>query len=208
MLFLTYGGKMKLSTKLKNLEIKPIYVVFAVIAAVIFRFWGESSVTMLQKEVQNADTTEFSEDEFYRYLNVKQAFIQENYHLDWEWALRSDFEETLDKDIHEWFLVRNWHPARFVYVQYRIKDTLKYILQREEKLREADELDRQAIQFEKISKSNPQNEIAEQQAAQLHQRAEEIRYYQDREIRYAGITPKEETVVLQNRQILEQIINQ
>ena len=47
--------------RLKNLEIKKSYVVLAVIIALIIRFWGESTVTMLQREVPIINTTEISQ---------------------------------------------------------------------------------------------------------------------------------------------------
>lgn len=201
------GGKMKLSTKLKYIEIKPIYIVLAVILAVALRFWGENSITMLQKEVPEIKTTEISGAEIYRYIKVKQAYINENFNIDWASSVQ-DFEENLDESIHEWFLVHKWRPARFVYVQYRINKILQHIQNREVKLQEADRMDEEAKHLKVILQQNPTNELVEQQIAKLHSSAEDIRYYRDREIRMAGITQEEENIVLQNRKIIEEIIDQ
>ncbi len=44
--------------RLKRIELKKSYIVILVILAVVVRFWGESSITMLQKEVPEVTATE------------------------------------------------------------------------------------------------------------------------------------------------------
>ena len=63
-LFLTYDGNMKKKKKeslwqrIKKIEFRTSYVVVAVILAVVLRYWGENTITMLQKEVPVITNTE------------------------------------------------------------------------------------------------------------------------------------------------------
>lgn len=197
---------MKFFTKLKYIEIKPIYIVLVVVLAVIIRFWGENSITLLQKDVPEINTTEISKEEIENYITVKELYLSQDFTVDWQWAMRSNLEEVLDKDIHEWFLINKWRPARFVYVQDRIKKILEQIKKREASLLEADRLDQQAKQFAQTLKFNPHDSVAEHQIAKFRRLAKDIRYYQNRDIRVAGITEEEEKSVLTNRQIIEEIL--
>ena len=199
---LIYGGNMfdKFLKKLKRTEINKWYVVLAVVLAVVFRFWGENSITMLQKDVPIVTDTEISQAEFESYLQTKPAYLADGIDIRSELVLRSDFEDLLDKDDHEWFLVRGWRPARFFYVDRRIKMILSLIREQEAKIGEADRLNAQAEEVLKFADDDPQ---ARSEAAEFQRQAKDIRYYINRDIRNAGITKDEESFVKANRYLLE-----
>ena len=190
----------KFLKKLKRTEINKWYVVLAVVLAVVFRFWGESSITMLQKEVPLVTDTEISPAEFESYLKTKPMYLADKINVRSELIFRSDFEDLLDKDSHEWFLVRGWRPARFFYVDRRIKEILSLVREQEERIGEADRLEAQATEILKFKDDNPQ---AKFEAAEFKKQAKSIRYYINRDIRNAGITENEETLVKTNRYLLE-----
>ena len=190
--------------RLKRIELKKSYIVILVILAVVVRFWGESSITMLQKEVPEVTTTELSADEINRYAQTKQEYFNERIHVAPEILVSRDLESYLDKPTHEWFLVRGWRPKRFFYAEERIKQILQYLHNREQKLDEANRLELQAKQM------MSGNAISENDAtaAEFIKQAQDIRYYIDREIRYAGVTVAEERAVAENQVLLEQLSEQ
>ncbi len=190
----------KFLKKLKRTEINKWYVVLAVVLAVIFRFWGENSITMLQKEVPVVTDTEISQAEFESYLKTKPMYLSNKINVRSELIFRSDFEDLLDKDTHEWFLVRGWRPARFFYVDRRIKEILSLVREQEEKIGEANRLEAQATEILKFKDDNPQ---AKFEAAEFQKQAKNIRYYINRNIRNAGISENEEALVKTNRYLLE-----
>lgn len=202
MLSQIYGGNMfdNFLKKLKRTEINKWYVIWAVVLAVVFRFWGESSITMLQKEVPIVTDTEISQVEFESYLKTKSMYIADKINVPSELIYRTDFEEKLDKDSHEWFLVRGWRPARFFYVDRRVKEILSLVREQEEKIGEANRLDAQAAEVLKFKDDNPR---AKFEASEFQKQAKNIRYYIKRNIRNAGISENEETLVKTNRYLLE-----
>lgn len=193
--------------KIRDIEFKKRYVVIAVIVAVIIRFWGESSVTLLQKEVPLITNTQISAEEILNYIQTKQELISENIVIEEEVLAATEPEKLLSNDIHKWFLIRNWRPNRFFYVEQRLKLILKYIYERQNKLDEADRL-------EEISKqlliSTPPNTDATNSstaaAAEAEKQAQNIRYYIDKEIRSAGISPIEDDMVIENLAVIEELL--
>lgn len=178
--------------KFKYREIKIRYVVLIVVAAVVFRYWGENSITMLQKEVPVVTTTELSSDEIARYVQTKQAYIAENINVSQDIIVSRDLESYLDKETHEWFLLRGWRPARFFYVESRVQKILDLIHKQQEKLQEASQMEEQAdreLQMHAIDVKDPQSD---KHIALLKQKAKSIRYYIDKDIRQAGISIQEE----------------
>ena len=196
--------KSSLVQKLKRIELKKSYIVILVILAVVIRFWGENSITMLQKEIPEITATELSANEINRYIQTKQEYFSAQMHIAPEILISRDLESYLDKATHEWFLVRGWRPKRFFYVEERIKQILQYIHNREQKLDEANHLEAQAKQI-MTGKVISENDAT---AAEFMKQAQDIRYYIDREIRYAGVTDAEERTVVDNQELLEQLSRQ
>lgn len=195
--------------KLKNFELKKSYVVIAVILAVTARYWGENTVTLLQKEVPVVTTTQISPDELHFYIQTKQQYLNENINIDLVIVEHYDFENIMDQKIHEWFLVRNWRPSRFFYVENRIKKIVSLINEQNRKLKEAEKLDEQAAHFAKMSTMfDPETNNHAEQAATLSKKAELIRYHIDKNIRNAGISKKEEQAVRDNFETIENLISQ
>ena len=190
--------------KLKRIELKKSYIVILVVLAVVVRFWGENSITMLQKEVPEVTATELSADEINRYAQTKQEYFNEQIHVAPEVLISRDMESYLDKSTHEWFLVRGWRPKRFFYAEERIKQILQYLHNREQKLDEADRLELQARQMMQDSGLGENDATA----AEFMKQAQDIRYYIDREIRFAGVTEEEERAVADNQELLEQLSEQ
>ena len=200
----------------KNFEIKTSYVVIAVILAVVIRFWGESSITMLQKDVPVVSTTEISATEIGRYVQTRQEFLAEKINIE---NPSDNIEENMDDEIHEWFLLRGWRPNRYFYVENRIKLILALQAERENKLHEASLLDAQAEQakameyvtksFEpKKNKKNKKRFEENNEAANIKKRANEIRYDIDREFRAAEINMNEDNMVAANKDILASLLEQ
>ena len=113
MLSLIYGGNMNFLQKLKNIEIKKRYVVLIVFLAVIVRFWGENSITMLQKDVPLVTSTEISVQEVTHYLQTKQQVLDDNISVSQDVLTSKDLENNLDRETHDWFLLHGWRPKRF-----------------------------------------------------------------------------------------------
>ncbi len=190
----------KFLKKLKRTEINKWYIVLVVVLAVVFRFWGENSITMLQKDVPLVTDTEISQAEFENYLKTKPMYLADKVNVRSELIYRTDFEDLLDKDTHEWFLVRGWRPARFFYVDGRIKEILSLVREQEAKIGEAERMEAQANELLRFKKENTQ---AKFEAAEFKKQAKNIRYYINRDIRNAGITENEEYLVKTNRYLLE-----
>jgi len=205
MLFLIYGGNMKFFTKLKGIEIQKRYVVLVVVLAVIIRFWGENSITMLQKDVPLITSTEISLEEVTHYIQTKQQFLNDNISISQDILVSKDLENYLDRETHEWFLLRGWRPKRFFYVEERLKQILSFLNEREIKLDEAQRLEEQAKQFMIIGVADD-NSSESMTAAELQKQAQDIRYYLNRELRHAGITQAEENIVINNLTILEPLL--
>lgn len=189
--------------KFRNFEFKKSYIVVAVVLAVIIRFWGESSVTMLEKDVPMVTTTEISVDEITRYMQTKQDFLNENISVAQDIVVSRDLENYLDKETHEWFLLRGWRPKRFFYVEERLRLIIYHIHNRQKKLDEAERLEIQALQM--MSAQDDTDSVVSDSAADFKKKAEDIRYYINREIRYAGITETEDSAVENDLQLLEQL---
>lgn len=189
--------------KLKNFEFKKSYIVIIVVLAVIIRFWGESSITMLQKEVPLVTDTEISVDEISRYIQTKQEALNENITVKPDIIVSRDLESYLDKETHEWFLLRGWRPKRFFYVEERLRQIIYYIHNRQKKLDEAEMLEIQAMQM--MPAQQETDVIASDSAADFKKKAQDIRYYINREIRHAGITEAEDHTVEDNLSLLEQL---
>lgn len=209
MLFLIYGGRMKkkkketLLEKIKKIEFRVSYLVIAVILAVVLRYWGENTVTLLQKKVPIVTDTEISKDELEKYIQTKQQYLDENITISPYIIESENFEEVLNDNIHEWFLVRNWRPGRFFYVDDRVKQIVSLLDEQIRNLDEARRLEEQANSLNKIF-----YEISPEQAekaAYFSKQAEVIRYYLNRNIRNAGISKKEENLVKEDLDILEAI---
>ena len=189
--------------KFRNFEFKKSYIVLIVIIAVIIRFWGESSITMLEKDVPVVTATEISVDEITRYMQTKQDFLNENISIAQDIIVSRDLENYLDKETHEWFLLRGWRPKRFFYVEERLKQIIYHIRNRQKKLDEAERLEIQALQM--MPAQADTDSVASDSAADFQKKAQDIRYYINREIRYAGITETEDHAVEDNLQLLEQL---
>lgn len=195
--------------KLKNLEIKKRYVVLVVLLAAVVRFWGESSITMLQKEVPIVHDPKLSEQEIDHYIQTKQQYLDENIQISQDVLISRDLEDYLDKETHEWFLLQGWRPNRFFYVEDRIKLILVHIQRRDEKLGEADRLDTQAEQFLAISNAAGElNSEETRNAAELKKQAQDIRYRINKEIRHAGISAAEDRAVQNNISTLQYLTEQ
>ena len=192
--------------KLKNIEIKKRYVVLIVFLAVIVRFWGENSITMLQKDVPLVTSTEISVQEVTHYLQTKQQVLDDNISVSQDVLTSKDLENNLDRETHEWFLLHGWRPKRFFYVEERLKQILSFINDREMKLDEAQRLEEQAKQFMIIGAVGDNNSSESMTAAELQKQAQDIRYYLNREIRHAGITQAEENIVINNLIMLEALL--
>jgi len=193
--------------KIRDIEFKKRYVVIAVIIAVIIRFWGESSVTLLQKEVPLITNTQISAEEILSYIQTKQELIAENMVIEEEVLAASEPEKFLNKNIHKWFLIRNWHPNRFFYVEQRLKLILQYIYERQNKLDEADRLEEISKQL--LISTPPNTDIINSSvaaAAEAEKQAQDIRYYIDKEIRSAGISPTEDDTVIENLAVIEELL--
>ena len=198
MSFQIYGGNMDFSflKKFKNIEIKKSYIFLAVVIALIIRFWGVNSVTLLQQELPVVNTTEISPEEINHYIQTKTQYFDDKIDIDINIIVSRDLESYLDKDTHEWFLLRGWHPKRFFYVEQRLKKIVSLINDRKAKLLEAQKLEDLArIQFENRSNENFGGGLT---IAELKKQAQDIRYYINREIRFAGITEQEDNAVMQN----------
>ena len=193
--------KESLWQRIKKIEFRTSYVVIAVVLAVVLRYWGENTITMLQKEVPVITSTEISKDELAKYIQTKQQYLAENIQVS-PYVIESDeFEDILDKDIHEWFLVRKWRPTRFFYVDDRVKQIVSLINEQIRKLDEAERLEEQARYLMKTS--NSLNSDNAEKAAYFSKEAEEVRYYLNKNIRNAGISKKEENAVRAQLEILE-----
>lgn len=179
--------------KVKNLEVKKRYVFLLVALALLFRFWGENTITMLQRKVPEVTATEISSLEINQYIQTKQQYLSEHITISQDLIKSSDFENKLDKDIHEWFLVRNWRPKRFFYVENRIKLIVSCIQKQEEQLSKADELEEEAQHIVKTTGHfNDPSLNNSVKASNLIKEARDIRYYIKREIRQKGISIMEE----------------
>lgn len=194
--------------KFKTFEFKKWYVVVLVLLAVLIRFWGESSVTMLQREVPVVTDTEVSADEIARYIQTKQAYLDENITINPDILVSRDMEDYLDRETHEWFLLQKWRPKRFFYVQDRLKFILNYIHAREKKQEEADLLERQADSLLALNFSGDEEAPEVSEAAQLQKQAHDIRYYINRDIRQAGISADEDNLVMNNLSVIEYLTAQ
>ena len=200
--------KSKLSwlQKIKNIEFKTSYVVIIVIVAVIIRFWGESSVTMLQKNVPIVTTTELSREEIAHFIQTKQEYLDANITIDPSILVSRDIEVYLPSDVHEWFLLRGWRPNRFFYVERRIANILNYINERKNQLAEADRLDSLSEQMIWANQYQTDGNVENYNAAKLKKKARDIRYYINRDIRRAGITKIEDDTVMSNLDILKSML--
>ena len=205
-LFQIYGGNMDFSflKKFKNLEIKKSYVIAVIFIALVIRFWGVNSVTLLQKEIPIVDTKEISVEEINHYIQTKPQYLEDNINVDVSIIVSRDLEAYLDKKTHEWFLLRGWHPKRFFYVEERLKLIVSLINDRKAKLYEAQKLEKQAdLQAENVLNGNYGGGLT---TAELRKRAQDIRYYINREIRYAGITEEEDGEVMRHFQTIESLL--
>ena len=188
-------------------EIKIRYIVLAVIVAVVVRFWGESSISLLQEDVPVITDTEISQEEVYHFIKTQQECIDENIIIDEDFTTDNVSEKGLDTETHEWFLVRGWRPKRFLYVKRRIRNILEHIYAREKKLAEADQFEKLAQQYQIVNNIQEITPEAENStASELIKKAHDIRYYADREIRYAGITALEDETVSDNIAIIEALL--
>ena len=193
--------------KLKNIEIKKSYVVLIVLIAVAIRFWGESSVTMLQKNVPVVTSKELTQEEIYHFIQTKQEYINENITIDPSILVSRDLESYLDSDTHEWFLLRGWRPKRFFYVEERINTILNLIYERQSKLDEAARLDDMADRMLVAVQSQiPGTSSEGATAAEFKKKAHDMRYYVDREIRHAGITKTEDDTIMENITTIESLL--
>ena len=178
--------------KFKYTEIKIRYIVLVVLAAVILRYWGENSITMLQKEVPIVTSTELSMDEIAHYVQTKQAYVDENISVSQDIIVSRDLESYLDTETHEWFLLRGWRPVRFFYVEERIQKILNHIHKQQEKLQEAKQLEDQAEYEARMQSSAVQDTQLNKKIAAMKRKAKSIRYYIAKDIRQAGISTQEE----------------
>lgn len=185
--------------KIKNLGLKKRYVVLLVVLALLFRFWGESRITMLQKQVPINTATEISLGEVYNYIKTKPQYVAENITIAPDLINNDNFEKTLNEDIHEWFLVREWRPTRFFYVEDRIKLIISCIQNQNAQLDEADRLEEEAQYLIKTTGhfSDPSFNKSPQ-AANMIKRARDLRYYIKKEIRQKGISVMEEKNIRNN----------
>ena len=185
--------------KIKNLEIKKRYVFLLVIVALCFRFWGESSITVLQRKVPVVTSTDITLGEIYSYIQTKQQYLAENISISPDLINNKDLEKLLKKDIHEWFLVRNWRPTRFFYVEKRIKLIVSCIQKQDAQLEKADKLDAQAQYLIKTTGhfSDPSLNQSSK-AAQLFKEASDLRFYIKKEIRKQGVSIMEEKNIRNN----------
>lgn len=190
--------------RLKNLEIKKSYVVLAVIIALIIRFWGESTVTMLQREVPIINTTEISQEEIERYIQTKQQYFDDGISIDPNIIVSRDLESYLDNDVHEWFLLRGWRPKRFFYVEERIRKIVDFIHNRNARILEANELEERATISARTE--NQRRFKAGLTVAQLRKQANTIKYNLNREIRHAGINEDEDNAVTRNLSTIETLL--
>ena len=184
--------------KLKNLEIPKIYVVIAVVIAVALRFWGESSITILERDVPVVTEVSVTQDELEHYMQTKSAYNNENFRVNAQDADNDDFEKKLDKETHEWFLLQHWRPKRFFYVENRLKMILDLMHKRDLKRDEANRLEQQSVQLGKMHGGQSSANDPRVLAAELLQKAQNIRYYIDRDIRFAGVSKNEEMIVRDN----------
>ena len=185
--------KSPLLKKLKTLEIQKRYVVLAVILALIIRFWGENSVTLLQKDVPIVTDPVVSLDEVTRYIQTKQEYLNENIAISPDILASRDLENYLDKETHEWFLVRNWRPKRFFYVEERIKFILSYVLARKAQQERADALEQEAQSILDLNPIVKGQKIPSERihATQMRHEAGNIRRHLNQEIRDADIWEEE-----------------
>jgi len=191
----------------QNKEIKIRYIVIAVIIAVVIRFWGESSITMLQEDIPVVTDTEISREEINRFIKTEQECINENIIIDENLLADNAFEDKLDPDVHEWFLVRGWRPKRFLYVKQRIHSILEHIYTRQKKLAEAEHYEKLAHQAELATSLQEADFESEYTVvADLRKKAHNIRYYINREIRHAGITQSEDDAVSENIATIETLL--
>ena len=179
---------------LKDFEFKTWYIAIIVVVAVLIRFWGENSITMLQKKIPIITSTEISDLEVIHYITTKQQYLDDNINITSDLRGNPNLEDILDKEIHEWFLVREWRPKRFFYVENRLSLILSCLHNQELMLNKADRLDREAAILLKSSADNITNK-ASGNAAKFHQEANNIRFYIDKELRQAGISLREENTV-------------
>lgn len=211
MSFLIYGGKMRKKKepfwkKIKNFEFQKWHIAVVVIIALLIRFWGEDTITMLQKKVPVVTDTEFSSTELNNYITTKQQYIADRIAIDPVLSESSYLEEKLDRNIHEWFLVRQWRPKRFFYVEKRIKFILTCLHHQQQNLNEADRLEMLANALLKKSFGENVLENKSQEAADLNKKANDLRFYLEKEIREAGISTNEEQAVRDYQDTLEALI--
>ena len=194
--------------KLKNLEIPKSYVIIVVVLAVIFRFWGESSITVLQKNVPMVTTVAISQNELEHYMQTKTAYLNESFRVNTEDWQSSEFENKLDKETHEWFLLQNWRPQRFFYVENRLKMIIDLMQKRDINLDQAKQFEAQAEQLTKMAVGHGAIQDTKRLAAELRQKAQNIRYYLDRDMRMAGVEKDEDKLVQNYRFDLKQLWEQ
>jgi len=194
--------------KLKNLEIPKSYVVIAVVVAVFFRFFGESSITILQRNVPIVTAVAISQDELEHYIQTKAAYLNESFQINAEDYKDSEFENKLDREAHEWFLQQNWRPQRFFYVENRLKMIVDLMQKRDEQKNEARFLEAQAKQLTQMSAEHGAIQDTKQLAAELLQKAQKIKYYIDRDLRMADVEKDEDLLVQEYRVNLTQLWEQ
>lgn len=188
--------------KLKNIEIKKSYVVAAVILAVVIRFWGESSVTQLERQIPVITSVELVDNEFPSFINLIQEFPNEYATPNLK---QPDFAEHLTKDQQEWFLLRGWRIERFIHVRNRIAALLPLISQMEEDLMQAEMFEQQAAYLREMSASNEDTHLLSQ-AADLKKKASDLRFFKDTAWKKAKYEEFEVFEAMNNIALLRQIL--
>ena len=189
--------------KIKHGEINYFYVVMFVVLAVVIRYWGEDSISMLQKQVPEVTKTDIVTEELDHYLVTRQEYIDQQINVDPGLIESSDFLSQLDKGTHEWFLVRNWRPDRYFYVENRVKKILEYMKKREINLAQAQNMNTQVQQL--LATTDAKSPQIRQKIAELRRQIQDIRYYADREIRQAGVSVQEENLIKAKKYALGQL---
>ncbi len=188
--------------KLKNIEIKKSYVIAIVILAVIIRFWGESSVTQLEKQIPIITSVEMVDDEFPSFINLIQDFSNEYTSPS---IKQSDFAAHLTKDQKEWFLLRGWRIERFIHVRDRITALLPLVTQMEEDIMQAEMFEQQAAYLKEMASANEDTQLLSQ-AADLKKKASDLRFFKDTAWKKARYEEFEVFETMNNASVLRQIL--
>lgn len=172
---------------------------FRKLVLLVLALWLGSRIYMLYREPQaidmaqipNRTSSEIDKEELMSFLPVWSDYVQQNISDVGRQAVSLSSgkpEDNLSKQAAEWLLRRNWRPARFFYVEQRLRVILKTIEYRQQSEKMIQSLTRQLSDLQrKQAETNNFNS----QIASLSNSIENLIREQQSRVNIEKVTPQE-----------------